>query len=45
MDAAYSGLVYMPAGIEWIVALGVVGLAVALLCFGLAKLAPGAEEK
>lgn len=38
MDAAYSGLVYWPTGIEWMVALGVVGLAVALFCLGLAKL-------
>lgn len=38
MAQAYSGLVYWPTGIEWGVALGVVGLAVAVLCFGLARL-------
>ncbi len=38
VDAAYGQLVYAPAPIEWVVTLGVLGLAVALLCFGLAYL-------
>ena len=33
-----GGLVYWPAGIEWMVALGVIGLATALLCFGLDRI-------
>lgn len=38
MSSAYAGLVYAPAPIEYGVALGVVGLAAALLFLGLAKL-------
>ena len=34
-----GGLVYWPTGIEWMVTIGVIGLAVALLCFGLDRLA------
>lgn len=35
---AYEGLVYWPTGIEWAVCFGVIGLAFALLCFGLARI-------
>ena len=34
-----GNLVYWPTGIEWMVTLGVIGLAAALLCFGLDRLA------
>ncbi|MCI8366780.1 MAG: polysulfide reductase NrfD [Eggerthellaceae bacterium] len=46
VDVAYSSLVYWPTGIEWIVTLGILGLAFALLCFGLAwlNLKPVAKE-
>ena len=33
-----GNLVYWPTGIEWMVTLGVIGLAAALLCFGLDKI-------
>ena len=33
-----GGLVYWPTGIEWMVTIGVIGLAAALLCFGLDKI-------
>ena len=33
-----GGLVYWPTGIEWMVTLGVIGLAAALLCFGLDRI-------
>ncbi len=33
-----GGLVYWPTGIEWMVTIGVIGLAVALLCFGLDRI-------
>ena len=33
-----GALIYWPTGIEWMVALGVCGLAVALLCFGLDRI-------
>ncbi|MBR2789863.1 MAG: polysulfide reductase NrfD [Eggerthellaceae bacterium] len=33
-----GNLVYWPTGIEWMVTLGVIGLAVALLCFGLDRI-------
>ena len=48
MEAAFSQLVYMPTAIEWVVTIGVLGLAVAVLCFGLAwlnlKPAPKADD-
>ena len=34
-----ASLIYWPTGIEWMVTLGVIGLAAALLCFGLDRLA------
>ena len=33
-----GSLVYWPTSIEWLVTLGVIGLAVALLCFGLDRI-------
>ena len=33
-----GGLVYWPTGIEWAVTIGVIGLCVALLCFGLDRI-------
>ena len=33
-----GGLLYWPTGIEWMVTLGVIGLACALLCFGLDRI-------
>ena len=36
--SAFGGLVYWPTGIEWMVTLGVIGLACALLCFGLDRI-------
>ena len=33
-----GNLVYWPTGIEWVVTIGVIGLAAALLCFGLDKI-------
>ena len=33
------GLIYWPTGIEWAVTIGVIGLAAALLCFGLDRIA------
>ena len=33
-----GGLVYWPTGIEWMVTIGVIGLAAALLCFGLDRI-------
>ena len=33
-----GGLVYWPTGIEWMVTIGVIGLACALLCFGLDRI-------
>ncbi|MBQ3386497.1 MAG: polysulfide reductase NrfD, partial [Eggerthellaceae bacterium] len=33
-----GNLVYWPTGIEWMVTLGVIGLAAALLCFGLDRI-------
>ena len=35
---ATGALIYWPTGIEWMVTLGVIGLAVALLCFGLDRI-------
>ena len=32
------GLIYWPTGIEWMVTIGVIGLAAALLCFGLDRI-------
>lgn len=36
--ATVGGLIYWPTGIEWMVALGVIGLAAALLSFGLDRI-------
>ena len=33
-----GGLIYWPTGIEWMVTIGVIGLACALLCFGLDRI-------
>lgn len=45
-DVAYGQMVYAPAPLELVVTLGVIGLAFAILCFGLAKLPlkPHAQE-
>ena len=33
-----GNLIYWPTGIEWMVTIGVIGLACALLCFGLDRI-------